>query len=274
MAVTARSCLIAAGLLVGSAAMAGSDGPGLYLFRIPSGSDAAQAVAAADRVQVDLHVRRPAQLEQQLAATSLEVIAVEEGLVRVIAGLHETLSGDPLPAHRAASFVIDFDEASVASLLETLRHDRGDQPSIAELVEFVDSNIARKSHRRSFDFASQVATSREGDCTEHAVLLAALARATDRPARVVLGIMLVELPTQLLAFGHAWTEIHDGHGWQIADATRPEKQLPDARARYLPLVELANEGPGYAVQMLDLVVTYPEQIDRVPLVEDREARVR
>ena len=37
----------------------------------------------------------------------------------------------------------------------------------------------------------EVAHSREGDCTEHAVLLAALARACRMPARVVVGLVYV-----------------------------------------------------------------------------------
>ena len=39
--------------------------------------------------------------------------------------------------------------------------------------------------------AAEVARSREGDCTEHAVLLAALARARGIPARVAMGLVYV-----------------------------------------------------------------------------------
>ena len=92
------------------------------------------------------------------------------------------------------------------------------------------------------------------------MLLAALARATGRAARVVLGIMLVNTPTSLLAFGHAWTEIHDGEGWRVSDATRPEAQRPGARPHYVPLMELTNEGPGYVMQVLELMSVYPVRI--------------
>jgi hypothetical protein len=42
------------------------------------------------------------------------------------------------------------------------------------------------------------------------------------PARVVLGVVLVPQESTVRAFGHAWTEIHDGRRWQRADATATE----------------------------------------------------
>jgi transglutaminase-like putative cysteine protease len=42
------------------------------------------------------------------------------------------------------------------------------------------------------------------------VVLTALARLVGWPARVVLGVVLVPQESTVRAFGHAWTEIHDG----------------------------------------------------------------
>jgi len=258
--------VIAAAVFCG-AAMAQAGNPGLYLFQIPSTRGAAVGVPLSDMAQVDLHVSNPAHLAERLANTSVSIVAIEDKLVRITAGRHETLTGDPLPTHREATFVVDFEDAPVAALVEALRTEFGATPSLDELIQFVHAAIAHKTYRRSFDLASQVASSREGDCTEHAVLLAAMARATGRPARVVLGIMLMESPDRLSSFGHAWTEIHDDESWRIADATRPELQLPDARPRYLPLMPLGDEGLGYALHLLDLTTVYPARIDWIQVAE-------
>jgi transglutaminase-like putative cysteine protease len=55
---------------------------------------------------------------------------------------------------------------------------------------------------------------RAGDCNEHAVLFAALARAAGLPARVVAGV--VYLDGAFLY--HAWNEVWLGDGWVSVDA--------------------------------------------------------
>lgn len=148
-------------------------------------------------------------------------------------------SGRPAPAQRAASFLVDQDEPAVASFKEAVLA-LGPRPSADALAELVDGWVERKDLTRGFDTASRVASRRQGDCTEHAVLLAAAARLAGRPARIVLGLALVSVKGELRAFGHAWTELHDGREWRTADGTR----LPGV-VRYLPLSTVVDEGPGY-----------------------------
>jgi transglutaminase-like putative cysteine protease len=62
--------------------------------------------------------------------------------------------------------------------------------------------------------AVQVLEMRAGDCNEHAVLFAALARAAGLPARVVAGV--VYLDGAFLY--HAWNEVWLGDGWVSVDA--------------------------------------------------------
>lgn len=257
--------LVAGALTIAGAALAQTDPeePGLYLFRIPALGVPGETRPLGTRLQADLHLPNVNQLVERLAHTSLAVLAVEDRTVRIAIGPHETLAGEPTPAHRADTFVVDFGEAPVAKLANKLRERYGSEPSVDELIEFVDASVRAKSYRRQFDLASQVARSGEGDCTEHAVLLAAMARATGRAARVVLGVMLVETPDELMALGHAWTEIHDGDAWRIADATRPERQLPAARPRYVPLVGLQDEGPGYSLQLAGITSVYPSRVDGI-----------
>ena len=65
--------------------------------------------------------------------------------------------------------------------------------------------------------AADVARSREGDCTEHAVLLAALCRARGIPARVAIGLVHFE-PVGGFAY-HMWTEVWIDQRWIALDAT-------------------------------------------------------
>lgn len=141
------------------------------------------------------------------------------------------------------SFVVDCDEPSVLRAEAALKKEHP-SPSARDVIEFVDKFIDHKHMARGFDIASVVAQKREGDCTEHAVLTAALLRASGIPSHIVSGAVVVQLEDKLLAFGHAWAESHDGKSWHLADATNVG-QPPQAVA-YLPLRVMQNEGPGFA----------------------------
>src|SRR5262249_23005851 len=77
--------------------------------------------------------------------------------------------------------------------------------------------------------ARDVLAARRGDCNEHAVLLAALARAARIPARVVAGTVYMNDGF----YYHAWTELWLGR-WVTADGVLG--QLP-ADATHVKLVE-------------------------------------
>ena len=96
-----------------------------------------------------------------------------------------------------------------------------------------------------------------GDCTEHAVLLTALARANGIPARVVFGMLLIETDDAVHAYGHAWTEVHAEGRWQVLDATLPAEPGPEVWTRYVPIMPLVNEGPGYMMGVIELATVWP-----------------
>ncbi len=74
-----------------------------------------------------------------------------------------------------------------------------------KLEQFVNNYIKKKNFSQAFASAAEVLETREGDCTEHAVLLAALCRALayspggDRPS--------VYATTQEFGY-HMWTEAY------------------------------------------------------------------
>jgi transglutaminase-like putative cysteine protease len=89
------------------------------------------------------------------------------------------------------------------------------------LRAFVHRLLERKDLRSLLATASEVARNRSGDCTEHAVLLAALLRADGIPARVAYGLIFTEsFAGRRDVFGyHLWTQVHFAGAWHDLDAT-------------------------------------------------------
>ena len=89
-----------------------------------------------------------------------------------------------------------------------------------KIEEFVANYITNKDLSVGYASASEVAVSRQGDCTEHAVLTAALCRAVGIPAQVVSGLAYVsQWHTVSNGFGgHAWTQVYIGDKWYNIDA--------------------------------------------------------
>jgi len=232
-----------------------------YMARIAVEHATAETTGLGESVRSILHVANPAAATTSLSAVNgLRIIGVDETTVQIEFARKPTLAAEPDTQHQRNSFVIDFDEASVRKLSEELHSIHEGRPAVDEIVTYVYEHIGNKSYARGFDLASQVAESGEGDCTEHAVLLAALARSSGYTARVIIGVLLLDNTAETLAFGHAWTEIHDGSDWQIKDATRPDVDAGRGNVRYLPLSTLNDEGPGYAFSMLYGVQAMPSRI--------------
>lgn len=254
--------LAAAVMLCAQGAAADADSPYLATIAIERAPGAAQPLS--DPLVSTLHVRDVAHSAAALSGLDgLEILGRGEGTVRIRHGAAPTVAdGDPAQ-FLDSSWVIDFDEPAVRTLIDSMAVGDGAQPTAETLERFVFDYIADKTYARSFDLASQVAASAAGDCTEHAVLLTALARAHGLPARLVLGNLIIETPDELLAFGHAWTEIHDGERWWIHDATIARDEVGEARLRYIPDGLLRDEGPGYALSMFEVINAMPSRISGV-----------
>lgn len=125
----------------------------------------------------------------------------------------------PTPEESAPNSLIQSDDPAVVELSRSLVPDGIEDPiPVAILLEKgVRRHINKRNYGVAFDSAAQVVRSQEGDCTEHAVLLAAVCRARKIPARVVLG--LVYYPKQSGFAYHMWNEIWTGDRWLPLDAT-------------------------------------------------------
>lgn len=99
-------------------------------------------------------------------------------------------------------------------------HDQPAEIALA-LEKFVYEKMrAKTNYKVALATAADVVQTLEGDCTEHAMLLSALARASNIPARVAMG--LVYAPRHQGFAYHMWTEMYLGGCWVPLDATLGE----------------------------------------------------
>ncbi|HYV65716.1 MAG TPA: transglutaminase-like domain-containing protein [Myxococcales bacterium] len=218
----------------------------LFLANIPITAEKGARLSATDPLLVRLEVwpidpRKRVELRDRLDARWDE------------AGATVRLAGYPssadrvLPGYLRPSFLVDFDEPPVAALRERVQRDSGEHPRTRQLEAFVARYVEKKVYTRAHDPASVVARRREGDCTEHAVLLAALARMFGIPARLVVGLALIAPRGQLRAVGHEWVETFEEGSWRPADAIQVDESSVFVR---LPLSVVSDEGPGFALSLL------------------------
>lgn len=122
----------------------------------------------------------------------------------------------PVSDDRQANALIQSNHPSITQLAATVASAESDPWQRAlKLEKLVHQLIQKKGYAQGFASAVDTLRAREGDCTEHAVLLAALSRAADLPARVATG--LVYAP-QLEGFGlHMWTEVWISDRWVPLD---------------------------------------------------------
>lgn len=92
--------------------------------------------------------------------------------------------------------------------------------AVKKIEAFVAEYVEDKNLSVGYASAVEVALSKQGDCTEHAVLAAALCRAVGIPAQVVTGLAYVgEWRGVANGFGgHAWTQAYIGGKWIGLDA--------------------------------------------------------
>jgi hypothetical protein len=129
------------------------------------------------------------------------------------------LVGDkPTAADSAPNSLIQSDDETVIALANALAPPDTKPLVVALALEKgVRQHISKRNYGQAFATAAEVVRSQEGDCTEHAVLLAAACRARKIPARVVLG--LVFYPPQNGFAYHMWNEVWIDDRWVPLDAT-------------------------------------------------------
>ncbi len=166
--------------------------------------------------------------------------------------------GDVLPGP-----LIQSDDASVQALAAKAAPGEKDRWKLAVALErHVKQSMRRVDFSSALATAAEVAQSLEGDCTEHAMLLAALARARGIPARVALGLVAVENGAAL-GF-HMWTEVYVADRWIGLDATRAQGGIS---AAYLKLTDTNLAGETGGLCSLLQVAEVLGQFEKVEVLE-------
>ncbi len=124
----------------------------------------------------------------------------------------------PSDEDRRPNNLVQSDDPLIVSMAQSVAPDETDPLKVGiELEKLVRHNIKLKDFSQAFATAAEVARNPEGDCTEHSVLLAALARARGIPSRVAIGLVYQD-GKQSFAY-HMWNEIWTGDRWVPLDAT-------------------------------------------------------
>ncbi len=130
-----------------------------------------------------------------------------------------------LAALEPTRFVESDNEDIAAAAGKAIGGTDGAYAAAAKLEAFVNEHIDAKSFGVGYASAAEVFRSKQGDCSEHAVLLAALCRSVGIPTEVVVGILYVDSPVygdKPLFGGHAWVRCYIDGQWVHFDATPPD----------------------------------------------------
>jgi hypothetical protein len=130
----------------------------------------------------------------------------------------EAVGGDVAEEFRRPNALIDSDDVRVRSLATRVTRGLIDPWEKATAInQWIHQNIKDKNFKTAFAAASEVARNLRGDCTEHAVLAAAMCRAVGVPARVVIGLIYVS-DKEIEGFGyHMWDEVFVNNRWVAID---------------------------------------------------------
>lgn len=175
-----------------------------------------------------------------------KVTPQENGAVQIVVTRlsYEPTDGSTGDTPRDAAAMAEFLESNLMinlqddELIKLARRAAGDEkrpfPLADRLRRFVSDYVRSKNLSIGFATASEVARTREGDCSEHGVLLAALGRLNGIPSRVAVG--LVYVPTFAGAsdiFGyHLWTQFHLDGRWLDYDAALNETDCSPVRIAF------------------------------------------
>lgn len=184
-----------------------------------------ETASLADPIRYHIRLRESAG-DTQLADTSEQRVRPLSGLPReweVSIGLSRSGSSEspPVPADTQPTSWLQSDDADVEALANK---SIGDATDAGERMQRLEASVRRhitdKTLAVGYASAAETVQSRAGDCTEHALLLAATARSIGIPARVVNGLAFTR------SFGerrhvfvpHAWTQAWIDGRWKSYDA--------------------------------------------------------
>lgn len=221
-------------------AMSKFDAPELMAGTLVQPNRAIDNPRAAKRAAYVLSLAQEGEIQELPSAAAQKVERLDARRLRVtvdVARAPAAPEGDVEDArYRDASTMADSDDPAIKRLARAALEGIPNDPAMqAEALRvFVHNYIQQKSLGVGFATASEVCQTREGDCSEHGVLLAALMRAAGIPSRVVSGLVYVDSfmgERQVFGF-HMWAQAllpkGNGMAWVDFDATMPDDVTFDA----------------------------------------------
>ncbi len=136
------------------------------------------------------------------------------------AGNPDAVADPPTAEDSSPNSLIQSDNPKIVALAAEAAGQEKDPWKVAIALEAQTKRlVSKKEYSQAFASAAEVAESGVGDCTEHAVLLAALARARGIPARVAIGLVYIEQEGKAFFAYHMWDELYLGKHWIPMDGT-------------------------------------------------------
>ena len=189
------------------------------------------------------------------------------------------LKVEPVAAPKGVKFPYKGTDAAVREAMEPTRFLQSDNKQVIDLARravggtkdaaeaarkieaFVGDYIENRSLSVGYASAAEVAASRQGDCSEFAVLTAAMCRAVGIPAQVVAGVAYVDDFLGQRGFGgHAWTQAYIGGKWIGLDASFRGAGRGGYDAGHIALAA-GNGEPGDMINLASTVGQF--KIDKV-----------
>ncbi len=178
------------------------------------------------------------------------------------------------PAYLQASTIVDSNDEQVRRLAASATDQMGDDPhrKADAMRRFVRRYVSNKDLDTAFATASEVARLKSGDCSEHAVLLCAMLRSQEIPARVAVGLIYAEsFLQQRGVFGwHMWTQALIDGKWVDYDATLRRRYHA---AHVLTSTSDLNDGALSGALATTLQLIGNLEIDVVEVGHDRKGAI-
>ena len=167
-----------------------------------------------------------------IAATDEQVVKESEkdNSIKIVVQELKSLKGEPLPyqgnddeaiqALQPALWIQSDNKKIVELAQKAIGEEKNSFQAAKKIESFVNSYMSNKNLSIGYASAAEVAISKEGDCTEHAVLTAAMCRAVGIPARVAIGMAYADtfLNMENIFVPHAWTQVFIQSTWYSIDA--------------------------------------------------------
>jgi hypothetical protein len=200
---------------------------------------------SAQRIKYRIRAKQPGVDLSELPNSGMQTVTSRAGdaveLVvarqphRAVAGKDAQPRTEDLREYLDANLMINTADPMLIELAKKAAGGETEPFALADkLRRFVTDYVAAKTLNVGFATASEVSRTKEGDCTEHSVLLAALGRLNNLPSRVVVGLAYVQsFGKQTDIFGyHAWTQFHIDGRWVDFDAALRESDCSPTRIAF------------------------------------------